>query len=84
MIGVPFCQFLKHQINGILKFLIVLPDLHGVDELNKGGEVLLLHRGLIVDKSDEGAVQQGLSLGPKFVTALLLPLCVGNQGCYQL
>ena len=41
----------KHEVYGILKFFIILPDLHGVDELNEGGKVLFLHRGLIPVRS---------------------------------
>ena len=42
--------------------LIVLPDLHRVNKLNQGGEVLLFHRGLVVDISNQGAVQQRFRL----------------------
>ena len=84
MIGILLRQFLKHQVNRILKFLIIFPDLHRVNELNEGGEVLFLCRGLIMDVANEGAVEQRLGLGPELVPALLLSFCVGNQGCYQL
>ena len=33
--------------------------------LDEGGEVLFLYRGLVVDVADEGAVQQRLGLDPK-------------------
>ena len=51
-------QCVKHQIHGIFELLVILPDLHGVDELNKGGEVLLLHRSLIVDIANERTIEQ--------------------------
>ena len=40
--------------------LVILPDLHRVDQLDEGGEILFLHRGLIVDIPNEGAVQKRL------------------------
>ena len=62
MIGILLRQFLKHQVNRILKFLIIFPDLHRVNELNEGGEILFLCRGLIVDVANEGAAEQRLGL----------------------
>ena len=41
---VPALQLIKHQVNGIFELLIVLPDLHAVDHLDEGGEVLFLYR----------------------------------------
>ena len=58
MIWFSLCQLVKHQVHGILKFLIIRPDLHSVNELNERGKILFLHRGLIVDVADAGAVQQ--------------------------
>ena len=39
-------QCIKHQVYRIFELLVILPDFHGVDELDEGGEVLLLHRSL--------------------------------------
>ena len=55
-------QCIKHQVYGVLELLVVLPDFHGVDELNECGKVLFFHRGFIVDISDEGAVQKRFRL----------------------
>ncbi len=84
MVRLPFSQLLKHQINRILKFLIILPHLHGVDKLNEGGEVLFLHRGLIVDVTDQGAVQKRFRFQPEIIPALALTFGVGNQGGDEL
>ena len=62
MVGLLGFQRVKHQVNGVFVFLIVLPDLHRVNKLNQGGEVLFLHRGLVVDISNQGAVQQRFRL----------------------
>ena len=84
VIGVPFRQLVKHQVHGVLKFLIVLPDLHRIYELNESGEILFLLRGLVVDVADQGGVKKRFGLNPEIVTALALPLGVGNQGRHQL
>ena len=80
----PFCQFFKHQIDGIFEVLVVLPHLHGVNHLDEGGEVLLLHRRFVVDIPDERRVEQRLRLAPEIVAALAVPLRVGDEGRDQL
>ena len=62
MVGLLRLQRVKHQIHRVLELLVILPDLHGIDELDEGGELLFLHRGLVVDIPDKGAVQQRLRL----------------------
>ncbi len=62
VVGFALLQLGKHQVNGILKFFIILPDFHGIDKLNKGGEVLFLHRCFIVDVADERGIEQGFRL----------------------
>ena len=80
----PFCQFLKHQIDGIFEVLVVLPHLHGVDHFDEGGEVLLLHRRFVVDIPDERRVKQRFRLAPEVVAGFPVPLRVGNEGRDQL
>ena len=84
MVGVPLFQLIEHQVHGVFELLIVLPDLHAVDHLDEGGEVLFLHRGLIVDVADQRAVQQRFRLDPEIVPGLALSLGVGDQRCHQL
>ena len=55
-------QLVEHQVNGVFVFLVVLPNFHTVYHLDKSGEILFLHRGLVVDIPDKGAVQQRLRL----------------------
>ena len=62
VVGVPLFQLIEHQVHGVFELLIVLPDLHAVDHLNEGGEVLFLHRGFVVDVTDQRAVQQRFRL----------------------
>ena len=82
--GIPGFQLIEHQIHGILKFLIVLPDLHRIDKLNEGGEVLFLNGSLIVDVPDERAVQKRFRLDPKIIPGLALAFGIGNESRDQL
>ena len=77
-------QCIKHQVYGIFELLVILPDFHGVDELDEGGEVLLLHRSFIVDIANERAVQQRLRFDPEIVASLAFAFGVGNQRRNQL
>ena len=79
VVGLLCLQRVKHQVHGVLELLVILPDLHRVDELDEGGEILFLHRGLVVDIPNEGAVQKRLGLNPKIVPGLALALGVGDQ-----
>lgn len=83
MIRVAFPQLRKHQIDGVLELLVVLPHLHRIDELQQGGEVLLLLRGLEVYVPDERRVEQRLRLHPKIVPGLALALGVGDERRHQ-
>ena len=58
VVGLLCLQRVKHQVHGVLELLVILPDLHRVDELDEGGEILFLHRSLVVDIPDKGAVQK--------------------------
>ena len=77
-------QLVEHQVNGVFVFLVVLPNFHTVYHLDKSGEILLLHRGLIVDVSNQGAIQKCFRLDPEIVPGLALALGVGNQRRDQL
>ena len=67
-------QYIKHQVYGVFELLVILPDFHGVDELDEGGKVLLLHRSFIVDISNQRAIQQSLCFDPEIVPGLASPL----------
>ena len=56
------CQVFKHQIYLILKFLVVLPNLHGVYHLHQRRKILFLLRGFIMDVADERGIKQRLGL----------------------
>ena len=60
----------------VFELLVILTDFHGVDELNEGGEVLLLHRSLIVDIANKRAVQQRFCFYPKIVSGLAFAFCI--------
>ena len=63
VVGLLCLQRVKHQVHGVFELLVILPDLHCIDELDEGGEILFLHRGFVVDVPDEGTVQK---LFPRF------------------
>ena len=84
MVGLAYLQTLEHLIYGVLKILIVLPHLHGVQELDQRGEILLLLRGFIVDVADQRRVEQRFGLQPKIVAGFAVALSVGNEGVHQL
>jgi len=69
----------KLQINLVLIILIVLPGIHAVEDVDQGGEILLIRRKFIMDVADQGDVQQCLRLHPEIVAALALTLGVGDQ-----
>ena len=70
-----FCfQCIKHQVYGVFELLVILPDFHGVDELDKSGKGMFFHRGFIVDISDEGAVQKRFRLDPEIIPSLAFSL----------
>ena len=78
MVGLLCLQRVKYQVHGVLELLVILPDLHRIDELDEGGEILFLDGGLIVDIPDESAVQKRLRLDPKIVPGLALTLGIGD------
>ena len=84
MVGASGFQLVEHQVHLIFELLVILPHLHRVDELDEGGEILFLHRGLIVDIADERAVQKRLRLDPEIVPSLAFALGVGDEGRHQL
>ena len=78
MIGVPLLQFIEHQVHRVLKLLIILPDLHRIDELNESGEILFLHRGLVVDITNERTIQKRFRFDPEIIPGLAFPLRIRN------
>ena len=84
VVGLLGFQCIKHQVYGVFELLVILPDLHGVDELDEGREILLLYRGLIVDIANECAVQQGFCFYPKIVSGLAFAFGIGDQRRDQL
>ena len=79
MLGIPFLQVLEHDVHWVLELLIILPDLHGIDEFDQCCEVLFLDRRFIVDIADQRAVQQRLCFGPELVPGFAVALGVGDQ-----
>ena len=83
MIGFPFCQFLKHQINRIFKLFIVLPNLHGIDKFNQGGEILLLYGSFIMNISDQRTIEQRLCLHPKIIASFSFAFGICDESRHQ-
>ena len=84
MIRLPFLQILKHQIHRILELLVILPNLHGIDELDESRKVLFLLRCLIMNVSNERTVEQRLCLVPERIPSLAFSPGIRHQGCGQL
>lgn len=84
MFRVLFLQVFKHDVDRILELFVILTDLHGIDELDQGSNVLFLHRGFVVDISDQGTVEQRLGLCPEFVTGFTVAFRVGDQRSNEL
>ena len=83
-VGLLFCQFFKQQIHWVLVFLVVLQHLHGVKHFQQGGEILLLHRGFIMQIGDQSGQQKPLAFLPEGVSTGPFTLGVGHQRCHQL
>ena len=62
VVRVLLLQLGKEQVNGALKFLVVLSGLGCVDELQQREEVLFLRLRLVPDVPDEGGIVQALGL----------------------
>ena len=77
-------QLLERQIHVVLKGLIVLAYLHGVDELDERGKVLFLLRGFVMDVADKRRVEQRLGFLPEVVPGFPVPLGIGDEGRNQL
>ena len=84
MIRLFLFQVFKHQIHRILEILIILTDLHGIDEFDECGKVLFLLRCLIMDVADEGTVKKGLCLVPEWIAALTITLGICHECGRQL
>ena len=84
VLRVLFLQVFKHDVHWVLKLFVILTDLHGIDKLDQGGEVLFLYRGFVVDIADQGTVKQRFSLRPEFVTGFAVAFGIGDQCCNEL
>ena len=62
MVRIFLLQIFKHQIDRVLKILVIFTDFHSVDEFDERGKVLFLLRCLIVDVPDESTVKQDFCL----------------------
>ena len=79
-VGLLFCQFLKQQVHRVLVFLVVLQHLHGVEHFQQGGEVLLLHRGFVMQIGNQSGLKQSFGFFPERIAATAFALGVGHQG----
>ena len=84
MVRLFLLQILKHQIHRVLEILIVLTDLHCIDEFDERGKVLFRFRCLIVDIADEGTVEKCLRFVPERISALAVTLGVCHKRRCQL
>ena len=71
MVWFSLLKLIEHQIDRILKFLIVLPCFTGIDHVKQGGKILFFLHTLIPDISDKGCVVQLFGFHPEIFTGLL-------------
>ena len=84
MIRLLLFQVFKHQIHRILKILIILTDLHGIDKFDERGKVLFLLGCLIMDVADESTIEKSLCLVPERIAALAVTLGIRHECGRQL
>ena len=68
VVGLFRFKFLKHTVNGVFVFLVVLSDFHSVDELKQSREILFFGRRFIVDVANQGTVQKRFRFRPELIT----------------
>ena len=81
MLRVFFLQPFKHEVNGALKFRVVLTGFTGVYHVKQRGKILFFLRGFIVDITDKGAVEKPFRFYPKILAGFLpVAFGVGDNG----
>ena len=80
-----FFQAFKHEVNGRLKFRVVLAGFRRIYHFKQRGKVLLIFRGFVPNIADKGAVKKPFRLYPKILAGFLpVAFGVGNDCVYQL
>ena len=57
-----FFQRFKHQIDGILEILVVLPDLHRVNHADQHRKVAIFRWSNVIQIADQGGIEQRFRL----------------------
>ncbi|VFH31909.1 Uncharacterised protein [Clostridioides difficile] len=84
MFRVFFLQPFKHEVNGGLKFRVVLAGFTGIYHFKQRREVFFFLRGFVPNVADKGAVKEPFRFYPKILPGFFpVPFGVGNQGIYQ-
>ncbi len=84
MFRVFFLQPFKHEVNGGLKFRVVLAGFTGIYHFKQRREVLFFLRGFVPNVADKGTVKEPFRFYPKILPGFFpVPFGVGNQGIYQ-
>ena len=84
MFRVFFLQPFKHEVNGGLKFRVVLAGFTGIYHFKQRREVLFFPRGFVPNVTDKGAVKEPFRFYPKILPGFFpIPFGVGNQSVYQ-
>ena len=84
MFRVFFLQPFKHEVNGGLKFRVVLAGFRRIYHFKQRREVFFFLWGFIPNVADKGAVKEPFRFYPKILPGFFpVPFGVGNQGIYQ-
>ena len=83
-VGLVALQGFKRQVHLVLVAVVILVDFHHVQKIHERGEVLLLLRGFLQDKGNQGGVEELLALLPELVPGFSVSLGVGNQSSDEL
>ena len=84
MFRVFFLQAFKHEVNGGLKFRVVLAGFRRIYHFKQRRKVFLILRGFVPDVADKGAVKKPFRFHPKILAGFFpVAFGVGDNGIYQ-
>ena len=83
MLRVFLRQGIKHQVDRVLKILLILAGFHGIDEVYQRGEILLLRRRNVMQIANQRRVQKRFAFDPEILTAFSFAFGIRYKCCYQ-
>ena len=77
-VGLVVFQRFKDQVHLVLVAVVILMDFHHIQKIHERGKVLLLLRGFLQDKGNQGGVEELFTLLPELVPGFSVSLGVGD------